>query len=360
MKKFRVGLSIFLALVLIVSFVGCGGNGGTNDTPNENESKDTSEKPDDKKDTADEKKKSQDKIVIKYGHNYAIDHPAELAGQRMAELLDEKTDGRIVLETYPSMQLGASRELMTGLMNGTVEMAITSTFGTVEKKMLIAGMPYLFKDWEHVRKFRESEYAEELLRTLDSQNVHALGFWSVGFRAIGNTKREVKTPEDLKGLLIRAFENEMLTDTLTALGVNTTVLPFGEVYVALQTGAIDGEENPFTNTYTMKFHESEKYKTETRHMHNFDILAVSKKLWDSLSDEDKKILEEVATEGTEYYNELTEETEKSFKQKLIDEGVTITPIDDYQPWIDKVKPVYEKWEPIFGKELIENIRGLGW
>ena len=344
--KLKQLISLFLAMLIVLSAAGCASSSTTTSSPVSTTAATTTVK--------------EEKIVLKFGHNYAIEHPAEQAGQHMAKLISEKTNGRITIQTYPSQQLGASRELMTGLINGTVEMAITSTFGTIEQKILMIEMPYLFKDWDHVKKFRASEQADEILRLLDAQKVHAMGFWSVGFRSIGNRKVEVKNPSDLKGLLIRSFENKMLTDTLTALGVNVTVLPFGEVYVALQNGAIDGEENPFTNTYTMKFNEVEKYKTETRHMMNFDILAVSQKLWDSLSDADKKIVEEVAVAGTEKYNELIVLAEETYKQKLIDEGMKITPIEDYTPWIEMVKPVYEKWEPIFGKELIEKIRALGW
>ncbi len=298
-------------------------------------------------------------IVIKFGHNYALDHPAELTANHMKKLLAEKSGGRLVLQSYPSAQLGASRELMTGIMNNTVEMCLTSTFGTVEQQILSVELPYMFTSYDHVRAFQKSPYSSELLGLLDKQNVKALGWWPVGFRNIGNSKREVRTPADLRGLVIRAFENEMLTDTLKALGAEVTVMPVGEVYVAIQTGAVDGEENPFLNTYTMKFFEVQKYKTETRHLFNWDVIALSKKFWDGLSDDDRTLLADVIEEGTAMYTDLVEKSEVECKQRLLENNIVITSIDDYTPWMDAVRPVHDKWRDKLDMNRIDSIRTLG-
>jgi tripartite ATP-independent transporter DctP family solute receptor len=329
---------ILLSLSLIIT--GCGST--------------TPEKP------KEDKNNQAKNIKIRFGHVMPIDHPENLAAERMAKILNEKTQGRITLESYPASQLGGSRELMTSVINGTVEIVATSTFGTIEPQMLVVELPYLFKDFNHVKKFQKSPLSSQLLSKLDEKGVHGMGFWSVGFRNIGNNKRPVNEPKDLKGLLIRAFENEMLKDTLTALGANVTVLPYPEVYMALQTGTIDGEENPYVNTFTMKFHEGEKYKTETRHLHNFEIVAANKKWWDSLSPEDQKIISDAFAEATEYYMQLQEEADVKYKKALIDAGMKINDIKDYQLWIDAVKPVYQKWEPKFGAKTISDIRALGW
>lgn len=346
MKKIKWGLTL---CVIICVFLGA-----CQTKPQQNEDTGSGETPKPQQEAED----TSEKIVIRFGHNYAIDHPAEIVAQEMKEELEERSGGRIVLESYPSAQLGASRELMTGIMNGTVEMCVTSTFGTVEERILSVEMPYLFKDMDHIRTFVDSPYSEELLKLLETQNVHACGWWPVGYRNIGNSKREVKTPEDLKGLTIRAFENEMLIDTLTSLGANVTVLPVTEVYTALQTGAIDGEENPYLNTYTMKFYEVAKYKTESRHLFNFDIVAFSKTFWDSLSPEDQALLEEVVKKGCERYTTLVEESDSEYRKALETEGVRITEIEDYEPWKAAVQPVYDKWEAKLGKEFIEGVQNL--
>lgn len=301
-----------------------------------------------------------DRIVIKFGHNYSVDHPAEIVGQWMSSQLLEKSGGRIVMETYPSGQLGTSNELMNSVTNGTIESCVTSTFGTLEKNIYTVELPYLFSDFGHVKKFMHSEESGMLLSMLDAKGVHANGWWPVGWRNIGNNKREIKNPADLKGLLIRAFDNEILIDTLKALGANTTVMNVSEVYVALQTGALDGEENPFLNTYTMSFFEIEKYKTETHHMMNFDVVAFNGKFWDSLSAEDQKLIDEVVAEGCDMYADLVAESDDKYHTLLEDGGVRITPIEDYSPWIEAVKPVYDKWEKELDGDLIQRVKDMGW
>jgi TRAP-type transport system periplasmic protein len=295
---------------------------------------------------------------ISFGHVMPIDHPEHLAAVRFADTLNEKTDGRISVNVFPSSQLGGSRELMTSVMNGTIQIASTSTFGTVNEELLIVELPYLFTDFEHINRFVDSNSSEKLLSKLDDSRVHGMGFWPVGFRNIGNNQRVVRSPKDLDGLLIRAFENKMLTDTLDALGANVTVLPYPEVYMALQTGTVDGEENPYVNTYAMNFYEVEKYKTETRHIANFEIVAANLNWWNSLSQNDQDVIEESFDEATEYYIELQQRADEKYKRLLTEYGMEITEVEDREEWVKAVQPVYEKWSKVFDQELVDTIRNL--
>lgn len=337
----RPKLSTLLALVLSVSvaMMGCSSQGSPNPQ-------------------ATAEGASQPKIEFRYGYEAPIDHHGHKAAQHFAEVLNKETNGRIKVKLFPAAQLGGARELMTSVMNGSIEMVAVATFGTIEPKMLVTDMPYMFRDFDHVSKFVKSEASSKLLSLLNPHGVHGMGYWSVGFRNIGNTKRPVSTPQDLDGLLIRAFENEMLKDTLTALGANVTVLPYPEVYMALQTGTINGEENPYVNTVAMKFYEGEKYKTETRHMNNFNIIGANLKWWNTLSREDQDMITKVFNEATDVYMQLQKELEDSSKKTLIEKGMTITEIKDYKPWEEAVKPVYDKWEPKFGADLIQSIRDI--
>ncbi|MCM3759942.1 TRAP transporter substrate-binding protein [Alkalihalobacillus oceani] len=299
-------------------------------------------------------------IEFGFGHAMAPDHPEHLAAVRMGEILDEETEGRIKVNVYPSAQLGGSRELMTGVQNGSVEMVATSTFGTVDQQQLVVNLPYLFEDFDHINRFVNSDISTDLLARLQDHNVYGLGFWTVGFRNIGNRHHPLETPADLNGLLIRAFEDEMLKDTLEALGADVTVMPITEVYTALQTGAIDGEENPYVITATQKFQEGYDYKTETRHLNNFEIVAANLDWWNGLTEDDQEMILTAYSQATEYYNQLQQEADEKYKQELIDDGLQINDIEDYQPWIDAVQPVYEKWEDTFGADLVNSIRELGW
>ncbi|MBP1933350.1 TRAP transporter substrate-binding protein [Ammoniphilus resinae] len=303
---------------------------------------------------------SQEKIEFGFGHVMPMDHPEHLAAQKFAEILDQKTSGRIKVNVYPAAQMGGSRELMTSVMNGSIEMVSTSTFGTVDQQQLTLSLPYLFKDFDHVSKFVESDISNQLLSRLDSQGVHGMGYWMVGFRNVGNSKHPIKTPEDMKGLLLRVYEDEMLKDTIAALGANATVMPVTEVYTALQTGTIDGEENPYAITYTQKFFEGYKYKTETRHLNNFEVVAANLNWWNSLAKEDQELINGAYKEATVYYNQLQKEADEKYKQSLLDAGMEITEITDYEPWIKAVQPVYDKWEKTLGADLIKSIKELGW
>lgn len=303
---------------------------------------------------------AQQKVSFRFGHVMPVDHPEHIAAERMKTVIEEKSAGRISMQVFPSAQLGGSRELMTSLVAGSVDMVSTSTFGIIDQQVLIVELPYLFKDFAHVRTFTFSKNAAEVLAGLQKHGVHPFGFWTVGFRNVGNSKRPVTKPEDLKGLLIRAFEHKVLKDTLQALGANVTVLPYAEVYMALMTGTIQGEENPYVNTYTMKFHEVEKFKTETRHMNNFEIVAANAKWWNGLSKGDQQIINEAFADATDRYLKLQEEADAKYKNLLIKAGMQIIEITDHAPWVKAVQPVYATWEKVFGADRIKGIRSLGW
>lgn len=348
MKKFMFVVSLIACFGMLL--VGCSSNNSNASTANGGK---------EEQGNAEAQNTNQEKVEFSFGHVMPIDHPEHIAATKFSEILAEKSNGRIKANIFPSSQLGGSRELMTSVMNGTIQMAATSTFGTIDKKLLAVEMPYIFRDFDHISEFTKSDVSTNLLSRLEDQKVHGMGFWTVGYRNVGNSKKPVHTPEDLKGLMIRAFENELLTDTLKALGANVTVLPYPEVYMALQTGTIDGEENPYVNTHAMKFFEGEKYKTETRHLNNFEIVGANLDWWNSLSSEDQEIISSSFAEATEYYMELEKEADEKYKQELKNEGMEIIEIDDYQPWIDAVQPVYEKWEAELGKDLIDSIKNIG-
>jgi tripartite ATP-independent transporter DctP family solute receptor len=301
----------------------------------------------------------ESKISFNFGHVMPIEHPEHKAAQKMQELIANSSKGRISMNVFPSTQLGGDREMMTSLMNNTLEMACVATFGSIESKISVVEMPYLFEDYEHIMEFIKSDVQKELLVLLESHGVKGLGYYPAGARHIGNDVKPVKNPSDLKNLLIRVYEHALLKDTLTALGAKLTVTPYSEVYMALATNQIDGEENPFVNTYAMKFHEQQKYKTETHHMDQFKIVGTSKKWWDGLTSSDQELIQNAFYEAyTNYYIGLMENSNEEYKKLLEAEGVEITEIADYSPWRIAVEPVYEKWSKIFGPDLIRQIEEL--
>ena len=309
--------------------------------------------------STDNQSEKEEKISFNFGHVMPIEHPEHKAAVRMAELISKKSNGDITMTIFPSTQLGGDREMMTSLMSDTLEMACVATFGTLDSKISVVEMPYIFENYDHIMSFIESDVQRELLNLLEPHGVYGLGYYPAGARHIGNSKKEVKNPSDLKNLLIRVYEHELLKDTISALGAKVTVTPYSEVYMALATNQIDGEENPFVNTYAMKFHENEKFKTETHHMDQFKIVGTSKKWWDSLSTENQQIITESFLEAyAGYYIDLMRNSNEEYKTLLRNEGVKVTEIVDYTPWRAAVEPVYKKWAPKFGDDLITKIQNL--
>ena len=301
---------------------------------------------------------SEKPMIIRFGHIQTTTHPEQIGAVKMAEVIKRLSNGRMQMDVFPLSQLGGSRDLMVGVQTGTVEIVSTSTFGMVEPKMMLMEMPYLFRDREHVRKTLDSSVAKDLLGLLDAQGVKGLGFWEVGFRHITNNKRPINTPNDMKGLVIRAFEHQILKDTLAALGASAIVLPFPEVYMACQTGTIDGQENPFMNIAEFRLYEVQKYITLTQHMHNFEVIAANKKWWNSLSAANQRIILKAYEEGTKAHRRSIEELDKKYKQVLIDNGMKFVSNPDYKAFEKAVQPVYDKWEAKYGSEITNAIRGI--
>ncbi len=298
-------------------------------------------------------------VSFNFGHVMPLEHPEHLAALRMQQILSEESDGRIKMNIFPATQLGGDRELMTSLMNNTLEMACVATFGTIEPKISVVEMPYIFQDYDHIMKFIESDVQRELLDSLNRHGVFGLGYYPAGARHIGNDIQPVHNPSDLRGLLIRVYEHALLRDTITSLGAQVTVTPYSEVYMALATNQIDGEENPLVNTYAMRFHENQKYKTLTHHMDQFKIVGSSKVWWDGLSPNDQELIESAFLEAfSKYYIDLMRNSDAEYRVLLEEEGVTFIEIDDYTPWRAAVDPVYKKWEPIYGVDLIQQITDL--
>ncbi|MEQ9716283.1 MAG: TRAP transporter substrate-binding protein [Candidatus Asgardarchaeum sp.] len=299
---------------------------------------------------------AEQEITFKFAHEAALDHPENKAAERMKAVLSEKSNGRINMVIYPSAQLGSSQQRMTAMITGAIQMGPIATFGTIEPRLLVVEAPYIFVNDEEMVKFQRSDAAMELLALLEKHGIHGMGWEPIGFRNIGTVKKPVYNIDDLKNLTIRAFENKMLIDILEALGANVTVIPYAELYLALQTGTIDGEDNPYHNKVRQKFYEVEKYIIESHHMCGFTAVAANKKWWDGLSSDDQKIINDAFQEYLETYNKNFFEDTLNAKQLIIDSGVTIVEIEDYQPWKDAVKDVYSKYEKEFGVELMEKIK----
>lgn len=318
------------------------------------------------KSSGSEKEASKDKpIVIKFSHVTSIDSVKGKAAERFKELVEEKTGGKAKVEVYPSSQLYGDNDELDALTSGNVHMIAPSVTKMVklDPRWQYVDMPYLFEDQEHVRKFFESDVAKSLLNSeqLASNDIMGLAFWENGFKHFTNNKHPLKKPEDFKGLKFRAQAGKVLEAQFQALGAGSATIAFGETYAALQQGTVDGQENTFNNMDTQKYQEVQKYLTLSEHGRLDYAIFVNKSFWESMPEEIRTQVEEALKEATDLAWELAaEENEASFESLKNSGKMEVIELTDEEKNALKeaLQPVYDEFEDVITKDLIEGIRSL--
>lgn len=278
---------------------------------------------------------------------------------KFGELVESKTNGSIKVEVYPNGQLGGDREVFESLQFGSIQGTTMST-GPIAQfvpKFNVFDLPFLFPNSEVAYEVLDGKIGSDLLAELESQNVIGLNYWENGFRHLTNGVKEVKTPEDVKGLKIRTLENDLHMDIWSELGANPTPMAFTELFAGLQQGVVDGQENPVGNVTANKFYEVQKYLSKTGHVYNASPFLISKDFWNTLSDEEKKAVQEAADEARDHQRELNQKEDEDGYKFLTENGMTVTDITDEEKeaFLEKVKPVYEKYSASIGEEFVDEL-----
>jgi TRAP-type transport system periplasmic protein len=279
--------------------------------------------------------------------------------EKFGELVESKTNGSIKVEVYPNGQLGGDREVFESLQFGSIQGTTMST-GPIAQfvpKFNVFDLPFLFPNSEIAYEVLDGKIGTDLLAELESQNVIGLNYWENGFRHLTNGKKEVKTPEDVEGLKVRTLENDLHMDIWSELGANPTPMAFTELFAGLQQGVVDGQENPVGNVTSNKFYEVQKYLTKTGHVYNASPFLISKDFWNSLSEEEQKAVREAADEARDYQRELNQQEDGEGYKFLAENGMTITDLSDEEKekFLDKVKPVYDKYSSTIGEEFVDEL-----
>jgi TRAP-type transport system periplasmic protein len=279
--------------------------------------------------------------------------------RKFGEIVESKTNGSIKVEVYPNGQLGGDREVFESLQLGNIQGTTMSTgpVGQFSPRFNVFDLPFLFPDAKTAYEVLDGQLGKDLLKDLDSQNVVGLNFWENGFRHLTNNVKEVKSVSDVKGLKIRTLENDLHIDYWRGLGANPTPMAFTELFAGLQQGVVDGQENPAGNVTTSKFYEVQKYLTKTGHVYNASLFMISKGFWDTLSDEEKKIVKEAAEEAKDYQRELNQQEDVEAFKLLEEKGMVITELSDAEKekFFKEAKPVYEKYSSKIGKEFVDQL-----
>jgi C4-dicarboxylate-binding protein DctP len=300
-----------------------------------------------------------DPIIIKFSHVVAPNTPKGLAAQKFAELAAKYTDNKVKVEVYPNSQLYKDKEELEALQLGAVQMLAPSNskFGPIGVRQFeVFDLPYILPDLKTLRKVTDGPLGAKLLKLLDAKGMTGLAYWDNGFKEMSANKKLV-APADYKGLKFRIQSSKVLEAQFRELGAIPQEMAFSEVYQALQTGVVDGQENTPSNMYTQKMHEVQKYTTLTNHGYIGYVVVVNKKFWDGLPADVRTGLEKAMKEATAYGNgqsakensDALEEMRKSGKTEI----VTLTPEQD-AAMRKAMMPVYKDVASRVGQPLIDE------
>ncbi|MBB4304438.1 C4-dicarboxylate-binding protein DctP [Rhodobium orientis] len=296
-------------------------------------------------------------IVIKFSHVTAAQgHPKGEAAALLAERVNDKMNGKACMEVYPNSQLFNDNKVLEAMLLGDVQMAAPSLskFEKYTKKFRIFDLPFLFDNIEAVNRFQGSEGGQKLLHSMESKGLLGLGYWHNGMKQLSANK-PLLMPEDAKGLKFRIQTSDVLQAQFEALGANPQKLAFSEVYGALQTGVVDGQENTWSNIYTKKFFEVQDGVTESDHGVLDYLVVTSAEWWNGLPDDVRSELKTIFDEVTDERNQMSRKINLANRQKVIDAGGTVRELDADQraAWKKAMEPVWAKFEGDIGTDLLE-------
>jgi C4-dicarboxylate-binding protein DctP len=299
-------------------------------------------------------------IVIRFSHVVATETPKGLAADFFAKRAAELTKGRVTVQVYPNSQLYKDKEEMEALQLGAVQMLAPSMakFGPLGvKDFEVFDLPFIFDDYNDLHKVTQGPVGQILLDKLDSKGIHGLAFWDNGFKSF-SANTPIHAPADLKGKKMRIQSSKVLEEQMRSLGALPQVMAFSEVYQALQTGVVDGTENPISNVYSQKMHEVQKHLTLTRHGYLGYAVIVNKKFWDSLPADVRSALEVAMKDATVYANKAAQEQNDKDLDLIRKSGKTLV----YEPTKEErmafkkaLVPVHLKTEGRISKETLQAV-----
>ena len=299
-------------------------------------------------------------IVIKFSHVVAKDTPKGKAAEKFKALAEAATKGRVKIELYPNSTLYKDKEELEALQLGAVQMLAPSLakFGPLGvKEFELFDLPFIFNDKQALYRVTQGPIGQDMLKKLESKGIRGLAYWDNGFKMM-TSNRPMRVPADMKGLKLRIQSSKVLDEQMRALGANPQVMAFSEVYQAMQTGVVDGSENPPSNIFTQKMHEVQKHLTVTNHGYIGYAVIVNKKFWDKLPADIRTELELAMKEATEYANNIAQQENDQALENIRKSGKTViyVPTDaERAEWRKALLPVHKAMEDRIGKELIDAV-----
>jgi C4-dicarboxylate-binding protein DctP len=303
---------------------------------------------------------AQTPIVIKFSHVVAPNTPKGKGSEKFKELAEKYTNGKVKVEVYPNSTLYKDKEELEALQLGAVHMLAPSNskFGPIGvKEYEVFDLPFLIPDLKSLRKVTEGPLGKNMLKLVESKGMVGLAFWDNGFKQMSANK-PLRNPEDYKGLKFRIQSSKVLEAQFRALGAIPQIMAFSEVYQALQTGVVDGQENTAANMYTQKFDEVQKYTTITNHGYIGYVVVANKKFWDGLPADVRPQLEKAMAEATVYTNNISTKENEEALAEMKKKGKTqfLTPTKAEVAAMQKaLDPLYQDMAKRVGKQAIDDV-----
>jgi TRAP-type transport system periplasmic protein len=349
MKKWVKGLSVGVMVTSLLVASGCSG-GASKDAKSDNKAG-SGDKP-----SAATGIKER---TIKAGIGLNEDTPEAAGLKKFAELINQKSGGKIKVQNFFSAQLGDDQKMTEALKSGTQEITIPSTsplVGTV-KEFGIFDFPFVFNTPEEADAVLDGPVGQKVLDKLPAHGLVGLAYWENGFRNLTNSKHPVEKAEDFKGLKIRTMQNKVHLEAFSALGANPSPMAFSEVFSALESKTVDGQENPLSTIESSKYNEVQPYLSLTNHVYTPFVFLVGKKFWDQLSDEEKKIFKDAAVEAGKFQRQANRDAQVKSLENLKSKGMKVNEVskEEKAKMAEAVKPTVDKFAKDFGEDLVKQM-----
>ena len=301
---------------------------------------------------------AQAQMIIKFSHVVAEATPKGQGALKFKEVAEKLLPGKVQVQVFPSSQLFGDAKEMEALLLGDVQLIAPSLskFDRYTKKLQVFDLPFLFENTEAVDRFQQGPQGKALLTSMTSKGLRGLAYWHNGMKELSTNKEQLKRPDDVKGLKFRIQASDVLEAQFRALGANPQKMAFSEVYQALQTGVVDGQENTWSNIYSQKFYEVQKTIAATNHGVIDYMVVTNAAWWDKLPADVKKGLEQAMAEATKHANKLAEDLNQTDRKRIADAGkakIQDLSKDDLAVWRKTMEPVWKKFEGDIGADLIQ-------
>jgi tripartite ATP-independent transporter DctP family solute receptor len=297
--------------------------------------------------------------TIKLGYSTNSSDPRGVASKLFKEEVEKNSKGNIKVEIYDSAKLGSDTQLIEGVINGTVDMTVSSAgnFGVYATNIGVSALPFLFTDFNKAWKFMDSQIVADVNKELEATNIVVLAHYDNGFRCVTTTNKPVNKVADMKGLHIRTPANQIVMETMMALGAKPEPLDFGKLPAALKAGQFDSQENPIPVIYNNKLYEVQKYLSVTNHSYDAMPLVIRKDLWKKFSAADQKIIKDAALKAQKLNRTIVKEQTESLVKDLKAKGMTVT-TPNLKEFATATQSVLDMFADVYGKDLMNKVKAF--